>query len=66
MRLLPFYVFSRATDDSEAFENAVKEFGLTPKSIDKQFVFDEIELLYPNSTAEERADLDIITKHFGG
>ncbi len=27
MRLLPFYVFSRATDDKGAFENAVKEFS---------------------------------------
>lgn len=26
MKLLPFYVFSRATDDKKAFENAVKEF----------------------------------------
>ncbi|MBE6787624.1 MAG: nicotinate (nicotinamide) nucleotide adenylyltransferase [Ruminococcaceae bacterium] len=27
MKLLPFYVFSRATDEKEAFENAVKEFS---------------------------------------
>ncbi len=48
------------------YENAAKEYGLTPKPIDKQFVFEEIDKLYPLCTAEERADLDIIAKHFGG
>ena len=48
------------------YENAVKEYGLTPSAIDKQFVFNEIDKLYSNCTDEEKADLDIIAKHFGG
>ena len=47
------------------YENASKEYD-TPSAIDKQFVLNDIDKIYDSCNADEKSDLDVIAKHFGG